>query len=231
MEGLGTLTSGGSAGTGEDPRGPQDLNSAPSPFFQTVASQNLAGKGLAKHSILPQWLALGDPVDKEAGLPAHGKGSRVHLTQPRDSGQQEALTTIARRLLSVGISARRMAAAEGWQDKASALSHLEDSQRGPSPQLRNPGPGSELACWLPPLLNLSMPCHDPVSHRGHSPAGLASTKLPPGLSEKVGGRGLSFWHTCWPAMGAPTCPDLCTSHFPQEITSWGLCLATSHWPR
>ena len=50
-----------------------------------MASQNSAGKGLAIRSILPKWLALGDPIDEEAGLLAYGEGSRVHLIQPWDS--------------------------------------------------------------------------------------------------------------------------------------------------
>lgn len=39
-------------------------------------------------------------------------------------------TTLGRRLLSMVISARRAAVAEGCQERASALSDLEDSQQG-----------------------------------------------------------------------------------------------------
>ena len=45
------------------------------------------------HSILPKWLALGDPTDEEAGLLASAEGPRVHLLQLCDLGQQEVLTS------------------------------------------------------------------------------------------------------------------------------------------
>lgn len=50
---------------------------------------------------------------------------------------------MARRLLCMVICARRTAVAKGWQEGASAWSHLEDSQQGHSPT-RNSGPEKQV---------------------------------------------------------------------------------------
>lgn len=63
------------------------------PASRTQQKRNLRVHIPTVHSILPKWLALGDPADEEAGLLASAEGPRVHLPQLCDLGQQVVLTS------------------------------------------------------------------------------------------------------------------------------------------
>ena len=139
------------------------------------------------------------------------------------------------------VSACRTAVAEGCQDRASALSHLEDSRQGHRtalspghPQPRNSGPEEQLhsrqgiceqvcPCWT-----CQYGARTSCPTEGAPLCGPGSHQVPSTTFRRGFGRnGLSFY-TPWPARGAPTGPDLCTPPF--QIASQELWPATSHWP-